>query len=48
MPYIYNFVDYRGEEVMVRVGWIVHLIGPWYLQWRLGKLRIMRRPKGGG
>lgn len=44
MAKIYTFLtDYNGDEVMMPVGWILHLVGPWYLQWRLGRLSIERR-----
>ncbi len=37
-----------NETVMVPVGWILHLAGRWYLQWRLGRLSIERREKNRG
>jgi len=40
---LYTFVDYAGEERMVPVGWILHLVGRWYLQWRLGRLSVVKR-----
>lgn len=45
MPRLYTFVDVAGTERMVPIGWIVHLVGRWYLQWRLGKLRVVRKGK---
>jgi hypothetical protein len=45
MAKLYTFAWWDGEEHMVSVGWIVHLVGRWYLQWRLGRLSIERKPK---
>lgn len=47
MPRLYTFVSECGEDRMVPVGWILHLCGRWYLQWRLGRLSIVRKPKEG-
>ncbi len=47
MPRIYTFLtDNNNNEVMLPIGWILHLAGRWYLQWRLGRLSIERREKG--
>jgi hypothetical protein len=45
MAKLYTFYDFGKGEEMVPVGWILHLVGPWYLQWRLGRLSLVRRPR---
>ncbi len=40
MPRLYTTVY---PEHLVPIGWILHLTGRWYLQWRLGRLSVVKR-----
>ena len=45
MAKLWRLLEDDEGPYYVCVGWILHLVGRWYLQWRLGRLRVVRKGK---